>query len=202
MKFGCSLSSKGAVLLNFVTGSARHRQGRARDGPEPGLRNAAGVWERDAHGLQVPQTVRHLRSARLQDHGKSLTKFNGTHSLLFCRVRRWYLSVLTSNVYWTRLYTYSVVIEQYCLQERRILIMNHPKEIRLDFPRVVFVLLSQPTITFDNHLSCVFPTAIFTLECNRGPHTSHIQDDSLQLDRSGNAQFQFIQFQTYSSFEE
>jgi len=74
--------------------------------------------------------------------------------------------------------------------------MNHPNEIRLDFLRVVFVLLSQPTITLDNHLSCVFPTAVFTLEYNTGPHTPHIQDDSLQLDRPGNAQFQFIQLLT------
>jgi len=202
MKLGCSLNSKGAVLRNLVTGSVRHRQGRARGGPEPGLRNAAGVWERDAHGLQVPQTVRHLRSARLQDHGKSMTKFNGTHSLLFCRVRCWYLSVLTSNFYWTHLYMYSTFTEQYCWQERRILIMNHPNEIRLDFPWVAFVLLSHPTITLDNLLFCVFPRVIFTLEYNRGPHMSHIQDDSLQLDRPGNAHFQFMQFQTYSIFEE
>lgn len=80
--------------------------------------------------------------------------------------------------------------------------MNHPNEIRLDFSRAAIVLPFQPTITLNNHLSCVFPTAIFTLEYNRGPHTSHIQDDSLQLERPGNVQCQFMQFQTYSIFEE
>ena len=57
--------------------------------------------------------------------------------------------------------------------------MKHLNEIRLDSLRVAFVLPSQPTISLDNHLSCVSPTAIFILEYNRGPHTSHIQDDSL-----------------------
>jgi hypothetical protein len=50
--------------------------------------------------------------------------------------------------------------------------MKHLKEIRLDSTRVAFVLPSQPTITLDNHLSRVFPTAIFTLEYKKRPHTS------------------------------
>jgi hypothetical protein len=45
--------------------------------------------------------------------------------------------------------------------------MKHPKEICLDFPRVALVLSSQCTMPLDNHLSCVFPTALFTLEHNR-----------------------------------
>jgi hypothetical protein len=89
-----SLIVRSTVLSDLVPGSACHRQKRARGGPEPGLRNAAGVWERDAHGLQVPQTVRHLRPAWLQDHGKSLKEINGTHSLLFCRVRCSYQMVI------------------------------------------------------------------------------------------------------------
>ena len=81
MKFGLSPNSKGAVSRNrvvccLVPGSVRHGQGRARGGPESGLRTAARVRERDAHGHQVPQAVRHLRSARLQDHGRSLTVDN------------------------------------------------------------------------------------------------------------------------------
>jgi len=38
-----SLNRKGVLLRNPVPGSVRHRQGRARSGPEPGLRNAAGI---------------------------------------------------------------------------------------------------------------------------------------------------------------